>query len=433
MRALIQAGGAGTRLKSITGDLPKPLVPLLGKPILQYQIESLARSGIKDITIVVGKHADAFHERLADGSSFGAHISYIEEKEPLGTGGALKLLGDEFRDDDFVFLFGDLILDIDWGRFVRFHKSKGALLTAFAHPNGHPYDSDLLVTDNDEKIVRIDSKHNVRDYYYENLVNAGVYVVSPSLLSDLPAVDKFDFEKDVMAPSLKSGRVFAYKSSEYVKDCGTPDRYEAVTHDLESGIVSKKNLSHKQKAVFLDRDGTINVFGDYVRKASDLSLMDDAGEAIGRINASEYLAICVTNQPVVARGEATLEELKNIHNKMEDLLGEQGAYLDDLFFCPHHPDKGHPGEVKELKIDCDCRKPKIGMLLKAKERYNIDLSESYMVGDTGRDVQTGINAGCKTILLTCGDPRPEVRFASAKPDYVCSSLSEAVDIILKRK
>jgi mannose-1-phosphate guanylyltransferase / phosphomannomutase len=432
MIALIQAGGAGTRLKSITGDLPKPMVKIADKPILEWQIENLKTFGIDEIVIVVSKTGASIKEYFGDGSRLGVKIDYITESEPLGTGGAIFYAAMMF-DEDFILLFGDLMLDIDWKRFIAFHKAKKALITAFAHPNDHPFDSDLLVTDGNERITKLDSKHNVRDYYYENLTNAGIYIVDKQVLSYLKEPAKVDFEKEILASAISEGGAYAYRSSEYVKDCGTPERYYAVSADCRDGIIARKNLSKPQKCVFLDRDGTLNVFGDFVRRSEGLTIMPDAAEAVKKLNESEYLAICVTNQPVVARGETTFEQLHQIHEKLEDLLGEGGAYLNDLYFCPHHPDGGYPGEVKELKIVCDCRKPKIGMLKRAQSRYNIDLTSSWMVGDSLQDVQTGINAGCRTILLTCGDQRKNEKYKNAKPDLVAASLNEAVDAILKAK
>lgn len=430
MLAIIQAGGAGTRLKSITGDLPKPMVPLDGKPILEWQINSLKRAGVRSFIIVIGKNGETISRYFGDGKAFDVNIEYIEEKEPLGTAGVLALLHDKI-DDDFIFCFGDLMLDIDWQRFLAFHKEKEAAITAFAHPNSHPYDSDILKTNKEDQILAIDSKNNVRDYYYENLTNAGVYICSKEVASFVKEPTKIDFEKVVLSHFVEKRKAYAYRSSEYVKDCGTPERYFDVENDLKNGIIAKKSLLNPQKCIFLDRDGTINVFADFVRHPDALKLTPTASEAIRLINHSDYLAICITNQPVLARGEVSFEELDNIHFKMEDLLGEDGAYLNDLYFCPHHPDKGFPGEVKELKIDCSCRKPKIGLLLKAKEKYNIDLSKSWFIGDTKQDIQTAINAGCRSILLTTGDPNPNRKYEDAIPTYVCETLLEAVQYILK--
>ena len=141
----------------------------------------------------------------------------------------------------------------------------------------------------------------------------------------------------------------------------------------------------------------------FLRNIDDFELIDGVADAIKEINASGYLAIVVTNQPVVARGEISFEELEQIHNKMETLLGAEGAYLDAIYFCPHHPHKGYEGERPELKFDCDCRKPKPGMLLKAAEDFNIDLGQSWMVGDGENDIKAGMAAGCHTALIGTED------------------------------
>lgn len=396
----------------------------------------MVRSGVEKIILIVPKRSTAVQDFFGDGKAFGVQIEYIVEEEPLGTGGALFYLTKTIR-SDFILCFGDLMLDVDWRRFAKFHSSHSALITTFAHPNSHPYDSDVLIADKETgKVLNILSKKQPRDFYYENLTNAGLYIVSKDLLDTFEGMDapeKMDFEKDLLAPSIQIGLVYAYRSSEYVKDCGTPDRYASVTEDCKTGVIAAKNLKNPQKCIFLDRDGTINVFGDFVTKADMLRLFPGAAKAIRRINESEYLAICITNQPVIARGETTLEELDNIHFRMEDLLGEEGAYLNDLYFCPHHPDKGFEGERPEYKIVCDCRKPNIGMLKKAKAEHNIDLTQSWFIGDTCQDVQTGINAGCKTVLLLGGDPKPYAKYGDAKPDMVCQTLEEAIGKIIGYK
>ena len=194
--------------------------------------------------------------------------------------------------------------------------------------------------------------------------------------------------------------MFCYDSPEYVKDMGTPERFYSVQNDFIAGRVQHKNLKKKQKAIFLDRDGTINVYKGFLRNIDDFELINGVSEAIKRINESGYLAIVITNQPVIARGEVSYEELQQIHNKMETLLGLDGAYLDAIYYCPHHPHRGYEGEIAELKINCNCRKPKPGMILKAAEDFNIDLSRSWMIGDSENDIRAGIAAGCRTLLIS---------------------------------
>jgi D,D-heptose 1,7-bisphosphate phosphatase len=197
----------------------------------------------------------------------------------------------------------------------------------------------------------------------------------------------------VLKPFVGSGHIFAYTTPEYIKDMGTPDRYYEVENDIKQGKVKARNLQHKQKAVFLDRDGTINQYVGFLTTAEQFDLIPQVADAIKRINQSGRLAIVVTNQPVIARGECSWDELQHIHQKMETELGKCGAYLDGIYVCPHHPDKGFAGERPEYKVTCECRKPKAGLFLQAAADFNIDLSQSYMIGDSDNDVEAGRNAG----------------------------------------
>lgn len=422
------AGGKGTRLKSISKDIPKPMVPILNKPILEYQIESLRKSGIYEVTIIVGHLGESIKEYFNDGHKWGINIEYIHESQPLGTAGALYYLKGKVL-DDFLLIFGDLILDIEWNRFIDFHKKRKGAITLFGHPNSHPYDSDVIVMDETNKVVGIDSKNNERNYFYHNFINAGLYCVSPAFLELIEKPGKIDLEKELIVSQISLGKVFAYKSTEYVKDMGTPDRFYSVIDDVKNGIVESHSLRNKQKCIFLDRDGTINHLNGFINSAEQFEIMADVDSAIKRINASKYLSIIATNQPVIARGECSFEELNRIHMKMETELGEKGAYIDDLLFCPHHPHKGYEGEVSELKIDCDCRKPRIGMITAAAEKYNIDLRQSWYIGDSTMDIQTGINAGMRTVLVKTGECGKDGKYNTI-PDYIAKNLLQAVDIIL---
>ena len=428
MIAVISAGGKGTRLFQVTIDIPKPMAKIADKPILEHQITCLRENGIKDIYLLIGYLGDVIKDYFKDGSSFGVNIHYVEEKEPLGSGGALYFLKDIIK-DDFIFVFGDLIFDVYFKRMIDFHKAHKSLVTLLSHPNSHPFDSDLIISDENDLVTSIDSKHNVRNYFYHNLVNSGVYVVSNHIFDNyFKEIKKVDFEKDLVKLEIPNGTVYSYHSTEYVKDAGTPERYYSIGEDIKKGIVKAKNLSKKQKAIFLDRDGTINKFIGFARDINKIELEDKAAEGLKKINRSEYISIVITNQPVIARGEVTVPELNEIHKKIETLLGQSGAFYDDLFYCPHHPDSGFEGEVKELKIKCGCRKPGIDLLLKAAEKYNIDLSKSYVLGDTTTDIQTGVNAKCKTILVETGEKGLDKKYV-VKPDYQINDLSEIDEII----
>lgn len=430
MKAVIMAGGKGTRLSSITKDVPKPMVRICGKPLLHYQVENLKKFGITDIIMVIGHLGSVIKEYFQNGNRYGVRISYIEEKHPLGTAGALVELGKNIE-EDLIIVFGDLFIDVDFGRFIQKHTDNFADITLFAHPNSHPYDSDVIVTNNFFRVIDWMPK-NQHKGDYKNIVNAGLYVIKSSVVWGMPRGIKLDLEKDIIIPRLKSHNIYAYISSEYVKDIGTPERYKDVEKDLKKKLPEKRNLCRKQRAIFLDRDGTLNRYVGFLKEKDQMVLDEEVAEAITLINKSDYLAIVITNQPVVARGDVSLPELEDIHNKMHTLLGNKGAYVDDLYYCPHHPDSGYDGEVLALKVKCDCRKPKTGMIMRAVKEHNIDLSKSWFIGDTYVDVMTGKAAGTKTILLEKGDPDKN-KNGVTKPTACKDNLLEAIRFIMSRK
>lgn len=422
---VIMAGGKGTRMSASHPDMPKPMIPLCGKPILQWQLECLVRQGHTRIVLVVGHMAQQITGYFGDGSAFGAQLEYIVEEEPLGTGGALALL----PRTDILLLMGDVYLDVDFTRFEAFHYEKKSAITLFSHPNSHPKDSDLLVTDGNACVTRWVSKKEENRKDLRNLVNAGLYILSAQELPERP--ERLDLDAHIVSRRINSGQVYAYRSTEYVKDMGTPERLRSVEGDLKNGVCQARMLGRRQRAFILDRDGVLNLPNGFINSPEQMVLMPGVAQAIERLNHSEYLAICATNQPVVARGEASFETLEAIHGRLDELLAQQaGSYLDDLFFCPHHPDKGYVGEIPELKIPCECRKPRPGMLLQAAEKYNIDLSRSYMVGDSPADILAGRAAGCTTIGIDASGQAFASMKAGTEPHHVLGSLLEAVGMVL---
>ncbi|MFG6357725.1 MAG: HAD-IIIA family hydrolase [Acetatifactor sp.] len=428
--AVIQAGGRGERMIPLTKDLiPKPMLLLNGKPMLEWQIAAIARYGIREFVIIVGYLGNKIKDYLGDGSKLGVYIQYIEENEPLGSGGAFSYLGSVVRTRNFLLVYGDIMFDVNLERMLAFHESHCGYATLLAHPNAHPYDSDLLVIGQRDCVKDIDSKHNCRDYWYENCVNAGIYIFSTNILDNVYKPGKKDLEQDILRPLIKEGKVFAYRSPEYVKDAGTPERFCKVSREQQEGIWRKKNLENRQVCIFLDRDGTVNRYRGLLYMEEQFELEDGVAEAIRRLNEAGYLVILVTNQPVVARGLCGIEDVERIHRKMQVLLGEEGAYLDDIMFCPHHPDKGYPEENIQYKIPCNCRKPATGMISEAAEKYNIDLTQSYMIGDSTIDMQTGKNAGLRTILLLTGQAGKDGKY-DVTADISADNLMDAVMAIL---
>lgn len=428
MKAFISAGGKGTRLVAVTGDeIPKPMAVICGKPVLEHTIDRLIENGVNEIVLSVGHLAEKIIDYFGDGKSKGIHIDYIKEDFPLGSAGALYYLKDRFK-EDFVVCSGDTVFDIDIKRMLSYHKKKHAAITLFTHPNSHPYDSDLIVTDRFNRVTDIIKKNCERNKYYSNCVNAGFFIVSATALNYFDEPKKVNMEHDFIMSLLSSGeRIYAYKSTEYIKDAGTPERFSAVEKDMLVAIPQRRNLKNKQKAVFLDRDGTLNEYKGFITDAEQITLLPTVCEGIKLLNNSEYLAIIISNQPVIARGDATVKDVQNCFNKLETLLGEKGVYIDAIYYCPHHPHSGFKGEIKRLKKPCHCRKPDIGLIERAARDYNIDISSCYMIGDSPIDIMTAQNAHIPSIRVTTGDNKE----SPLAPTFSANNLQSAIEKILK--
>lgn len=429
MQAIILAGGKGTRLGAISRDIPKPMTPIGGKPIIEHQIDLLKKYGINSIIITVGHQKEKLMNHLRDGHDFGVAIEYFEEEESLGTAGAIPLIVDKLQ-SQFLLLYGDVMMDLNLKKLLDFHNKKEADVTLVVHPNDHPYDSDLVEIDSSARVSNFISKPHPAGTIYKNLVNAGLYVFNKSATLYIPKGQKSDFGKDIFPQIVKNQKLFAYNTSEYLKDMGTPDRLAAVEEDYKSGKIQRRNHSLPQVAIFMDRDGVLNEDRPLIHKLEDMVLFNSTADAIKQINKSDYLSIVVTNQSVVARNLCTIEELEEIHKKLDTDLGEEGAKLDALYYCPYHPDKGYPEENPDYKKDHPWRKPKPGMLLQAAQDFNIDLQKSYMIGDRCSDIEAGKRAGTKTIGVRSGSTK---EIEDCNPDFVFDNLKEATQFILERE
>jgi histidinol-phosphate phosphatase family protein len=435
---IILAGGAGTRLRARLGDLPKPMIPIAGKPLLEHQVELAKKYGFTDLIFFVHFRADLIEKHFGDGKKFGVQIRYVLEKEPLGTAGAV-LAGFEKLAERFVVLYGDTMVNVDLQRIWNTHEKAKAAATLLLHPNDHPFDSDLVEIDSNSFVTAFHNRPHAGNVWRQNLVNAGLYVLEknslepfrPSTLnSQLSTI--LDFGKDIFPAMVRAGKkLFGYNSPEFIKDIGTPERYDKISAQFAAGIVQRSSLATPQRAVFLDRDGTLNVDKNCLRRADELELLPGVAEAVHELNHHGWRTVVVTNQPVIAKGFCDETELQKIHNKLETLLGREHAFIDRIYFCPHHPEKGFPGERSELKIACDCRKPKIGMIEKAVTKLNIDLTQSWLIGDTTTDLQTAKNAGLKSVLVRTGSAGRDGKF-SAPPDFTADNLLDAVRLLLSQ-
>lgn len=436
-QAIILAGGKGTRLKERLGDLPKPMIPIAGKPLLEHQVELCAAHGFEDILFFTCHGADLIEKHFGDGRRWNVRIRHILEGEPLGTAGAV-LSGLPHLAERFVVLYGDTMVNVDLDRIWKAHVKAGVDATLLLHPNDHPLDSDLVETNAQSRVIAFHNRPHPPGVWRQNLVNAGLYVLEKRALESIRASRVarhasgiLDFGKHLFPEMLQRGaRLLGYNSPEFIKDIGTPARYDRICAQFAAGVVQRSSLRTPQRAVFLDRDGTIIPDKDCLRTAEELELFPGAAGAIHELNQHGWRVVVVTNQPVVAKGWCGEAELQRIHNKLETLLGVEHAFLDRIYFCPHHPHKGFPGERPELKVDCDCRKPATGMIRQAVLELNIDLAQSWLIGDSTTDIQTARNAGLRSILVRTGAAGNDGKYA-AQPDMEFDTLRMAVDFIVQ--
>lgn len=399
-----------------------------GKPIIAHQLDEAIKLNIKNVYVLLGYKGDLIELFVNKNYSSFFKLVFITEKIPLGTAGAIKQL-EGLISDRFMVFYSDTIFNINLMQFIEFDKKQDSIGSLISHPNDHPFDSDLIETDESNKIIKFHLYPHDKSIYLANNVSAALYILSPTIFNYITKNQFSDLTKNIFTKILENESLFAYKTIEFIKDIGTPERINYVRKLFRRN--RKNHLPLKSKVVFLDRDGVINVEKDNLSSINQLELIEGASEAIRLLNQNNFLVIIVTNQPQVAKGFLSFKNLKLIHNKLEHLLGIDRAYVDDIFYCPHHPEVGFNNEVKSLKIKCKCRKPETGMLLQAKTKYNIDFSLSWMIGDRYCDVEAGFRVGSKTILVKTGlSGNDKLYFQNTNPDFIFQDIKEAVNYIL---
>ena len=429
---VILAGGYGTRLKRKTQKMPKCLVEISKeKPIILHQILELKKYEFRNVLLLLHHQYEKIISYLGNGKKFGLNINYYIEKYPRGTGGAIYDAR-KYLDKDFLVIYGDLFFDIDLKKFIKFHKDNKSSITIFSHPNSHPHDSELLLTNKKNDVIDI-LRYKDTDNKIPNLASSGLFCFKKKVFD----FNKFengniDLSKNIIKNSLKNNfKVKSYKSVEYIKDMGTLDRLKKVKKDVFVGKNKFLSNKKKRKAIFFDRDGTIIKECGHINKKKKILILKGVEGAIKKINDSGYLSIMITNQPVVARGELTESGLIEIHNFLERKFGEKGSYIDDIYYCPHHPHKGFKGEVKSLKKNCFCRKPKINLILNAVKKYNIDIKKSWFIGDTTTDMLTAKKSNLKSILVGTGFGGKDKKFC-IKSDFKAKNFAKAINLILTK-
>lgn len=433
--AIIIAGGLGTRAHGMTGDrIPKALLPVGGAPILFRQLDVLAREGVRHVTILAGHLGDQLTPAIAAAGITMPKVTVMVEREPLGTAGCLSALSGQITQNSLI-VYGDMLFDMDLSRLADFQAAHHAILTVVAHPNDHPETSDLLVA-RGGLVKKILPAKAPRIGDFRNLVPAGLYAATPAFFDALRDGVRADMIHDVLPALIAKGdAIGVYNTPEYLRDVGTPRRHAMAEADIASGRVGRESLRHSRPAIFFDVDGVLNLDpgGHGVLSEDQVILVPGAAEALRRARDAGYLTVGVTNRPQLAKGLMDRDGLDRVFGRLETLLAREGAWLNRIYFCPHHPEKGHAGEVPELKIVCRCRKPAPGLLVDAARDLNIDLSRSALIGDSLRDIvaarAVGVTGyGVKT-GYGCADAAKYPDGNKIEPPVMFASVLEAVQFI----
>ena len=396
MQFVIQTGGEGTRLKKITKGQSKSLVKILNKTIIDFQIKNILKFNSKKIIILNNKKYEKFESILK--KKYKNIFRFFNESKKLGTGGSLFSLNN-IKEEYFIMLYGDLVLNFDFKIFFRFHKRKKSDLTIVTHPNTHPFDSDLVITDKNARVIKFFNKpHTQKNIGNSSL--AGIFAFNKKILNVIKENKYQDFSKHIIPTLLKKKlKIYSYYSREYIKDAGTINRIKEVEKDIKSKKFYKLNLQNKLPAIFLDKDGVLNKQIDKKHYQNVKEVYPNSAKAIKIINDNNYLTVLVTNQPAIAKGLVKENKVLKDFRYLETYFGSRGCFIDKIYYCPCHPEKGFQGEVKKYKRNCNWRKPNNGMIKHAVKELNIDLNKSLMIGDRNEDFLAAKKSGIQFYMI----------------------------------
>lgn len=397
-RAMILAAGLGTRLRPLTDTVPKCLVPIDGRPLLDYWVDRLHEAGIREARVNTHTHADRVRAYL-DRVNAEGRLTMAESYEPelLGSAGTIAANADLADGvDEVLIVYADNFSDVDLGRMLAFHRAHGDPFTMLLFRAPDPRSCGIAELDDAGRVVSfVEKPREPRG----DLANAGVYVVSADAYREVAAQHAFDLGFDVLPRFV--GRMRGWPWEGYHLDIGTHEALEKARRDAP-GLAARRTAPRagrgKRPAVFLDRDGTLIEQVHYLSDPGRVRLLPGTAEALRRLHDAGFARVVVTNQSAIGRGMLTEAGLRLIHDEMNRQLDAAGTAVDAIYYCPEAPS----GDDRTVVEDGD-RKPGPGMLIRAAEELGLDLDASWMVGDMISDILAGINARCRgTILVRTG-------------------------------
>tara|TARA_Y100000590_G_scaffold370425_1_gene432244 strand:+ start:640 stop:1875 length:1236 start_codon:yes stop_codon:yes gene_type:complete len=384
MQVILQSGGVGTRLYPLTINKPKCFLKLNGKPIIDYQYKNLKKFNLHKKLIIISNenHTNYFHSYFKN-KKYKPKI--ISEKPGLGSGGSL-LRNIKFLENKFILIYLDIFFDVNFYEFLKKNKNENKI---FSHKTEHKSDSDLIKTDEYGRIKEI-CKKDKKTKIFSNISISGIYFLKKNIFNNLKKT-KIDLV-NLIAKKLNKTKFYSYFSNEKFSDFGSIQRYKKLKKNF--------NLYQDKKAIFFDRDGTIISEKKFVNSSKKIKVFKKFYKFFDKIKNQNFILICITNQPGIAKGFITKKKLEIIHSKLNLLIYKKtGIFFDKFYYCPHYPISGFKKEIKKFKIVCKCRKPKPGMFLNAIKDFNLKKKNVYNIGNSVNDMYAGYRAGIKENFL----------------------------------
>jgi D,D-heptose 1,7-bisphosphate phosphatase len=425
IKSLLLAGGLGTRLRPLTDSIPKCLVPIAGRPLLDIWIQRLVECGIREARINTHALAEIVRAHIAQINAEN-DLRLVEAHEPilLGSAGTITANVDLADDvDEIVIIYADNFSDIDLRPLIAFHREHSDPLTLVLFQAPNPCVCGIAELDSEGRIISFVEKPEVPR---GNLANAGLYVIDAAAYREIARMKAFDLGFEVLPRFV--GRMRGWTWGGYYLDIGTHDslkRAERDARELFPERVSPKCPTAQRPAVFLDRDGTLIEHVSYLCDPALVRLLPGVAEALKKLRRAGFAVVLVTNQSAIGRGMLTENRLEQIHTEMRRQLAACGATIDGIYYCPVAP----VSDDRSL-VEHPDRKPGPGMLLRAAVDLQLDLAASWMVGDLISDVWAGLNAGCRSILLESVETPPGDVKALEGRTLILRDLSAAAAAIL---
>lgn len=415
MQVVLQSGGLGTRLYPLTKNKPKCFLDIKGKSIFSFQYDNLKKYNLhKNLLIISNDKHVPYFKKFFENKKFKPKI--ISEKYGLGSGGSLKK-NFENLENKFILIYLDIFFSqINFKKFLNTNKNQNKI---FSHISTHRDDSDLIDVNKDNQIIQIYNKNNNKKSLSRTSIS-GIFLLHKSLFHKIK-IKKFDLTK-LIIKQIRKTTFYSYFTNENFNDFGTKERYKK--------LIKNYNKNLKNFSIILDRDGTILSENTFLNSERKIRFYSQFIDFLRVLKDKKIILVCITNQPGIAKGFIKDQKVNKIHNSLNrKLFKKLGLAFDRFYYCPHHPDSGFKGEIKKLKIKCQCRKPNSELFLKAINDYDLDKNFIINIGNSFSDIQAGMRSGVKNNFLI----NHKIKKKDKKKNYTVLNFKDLIKEIRKFK